>query len=147
MLRQNRNSGSISSPGASFNVPLSSTNKWLALALLAAAQFVVVLDASIVNVALPSIGRDLNFSQDDLSWVVNAYVLVFGGFLLLGGRLADLLGRRRLFIVGLILFSVASLAGGLATERRLARRRPRRAGSRRRAALPGRALARHRAVR
>ncbi len=92
----------------------SSTNKWLALALLAAAQFVVVLDASIVNVALPSIGKDLNFSQDDLSWVVNAYVLVFGGFLLLGGRLADLLGRRRLFIVGLVLFAVASLAGGLA---------------------------------
>jgi EmrB/QacA subfamily drug resistance transporter len=92
----------------------SSTNKWLALALLAAAQFVVILDASIVNVALPSIGRDLHFSQDDLSWVVNAYVLVFGGFLLLGGRLADLLGRRRLFIVGLILFAAASLAGGLA---------------------------------
>jgi EmrB/QacA subfamily drug resistance transporter len=92
----------------------SSTNKWLALALLAAAQFVVVLDASIVNVALPSIGKDLNFSQDDLSWVVNAYVLVFGGFLLLGGRLADLLGRRRMFIIGLVLFAVASLAGGLA---------------------------------
>jgi len=96
--------------------PSSSTNKWLALALLAAAQFVVVLDASIVNVALPSIGADLHFSQDDLSWVVNAYVLVFGGFLLLGGRLADLLGRRRLFIVGLVLFAAASLAGGLATS-------------------------------
>jgi EmrB/QacA subfamily drug resistance transporter len=94
----------------------SGTNKWLALALLAAAQFVVILDASIVNVALPSIGADLNFSQDDLSWVVNAYVLVFGGFLLLGGRLADLLGRRRLFIAGLILFAVASLAGGLAQD-------------------------------
>src|SRR4051794_38195791 len=92
----------------------SSTNKWLALALLAAAQFVVVLDASIVNVALPSIGKDLNFSQDNLSWVVNAYVLTFGGFLLLGGRIADLLGRRRLFVAGLILFSIASLAGGLA---------------------------------
>src|SRR4051812_9975165 len=92
----------------------SSTNKWLAMALLAAAQFVVVLDASIVNVALPSIGRDLHFSQDNLSWVVNAYVLVFGGFLLLGGRIADLLGRRRLFIAGLILFATASLAGGLA---------------------------------
>ncbi len=95
-------------------MPSSTTNKWLALALLAAAQFVVVLDASLVNVALPSIGADLNFSQDDLSWVINAYVLVFGGFLLLGGRLADLLGRRRLFIIGLILFAVASLAGGLA---------------------------------
>src|SRR5215213_2605139 len=89
-------------------------SKNMALALLATAQFVIVLDASIVNVALPSIGRDLDFSQDDLSWVVNAYTLVFGGFLLLGGRLADLLGRRRLFIAGLILFAGASLAGGLA---------------------------------
>jgi len=88
--------------------------KWLALALLALTQFVIVLDASIVNVALPSIGRALAFSQDDLSWVVNAYTLTFGGFLLLGGRLADLLGRRRIFIAGLVLFSVASLAGGLA---------------------------------
>jgi EmrB/QacA subfamily drug resistance transporter len=89
-------------------------SKWLALALLAAAQFVVILDASIVNVALPSIGADLNFSQENLSWVVNAYVLVFGGFLLLGGRLADLLGRRRLFMIGLVVFAFASLAGGLA---------------------------------
>jgi EmrB/QacA subfamily drug resistance transporter len=89
-------------------------HKGLALLLLAAAQFVVVLDASIVNVALPSIGRALDFSQDDLSWVVNAYVLVFGGFLMLGGRLADLLGRRRMFVAGLILFAAASLAGGLA---------------------------------
>jgi EmrB/QacA subfamily drug resistance transporter len=88
--------------------------RWLALALLAAAQFVVVLDASIVNVALPSIGRDLDFAQEDLSWVINAYTLFFGGFLLLGGRLADLLGRRRMFIVGLVVFALASLAGGLA---------------------------------
>src|SRR5688572_13597241 len=88
--------------------------KWWALVLLAAAQFVVVLDASIVNVALPSIGEDLDFAQDDLSWVVNAYTLFFGGFLLLGGRLADLLGRRRIFITGLILFAAASLAGGFA---------------------------------
>ncbi len=89
-------------------------SKWLALALLATAQFVVVLDASIVNVALPSIGKALQFHEDDLSWVVNAYTLVFGGFLLLGGRLADLLGRRRMFIAGLVLFAGASLAGGLA---------------------------------
>jgi EmrB/QacA subfamily drug resistance transporter len=95
---------------------LSQDKKWIALALLALAQFVVVLDASIVNVALPSIGTDLQFSQDDLSWVVNGYTLFFGGFLLLGGRLADLLGRRRLFIIGLALFAVASLAGGLATS-------------------------------
>ena len=97
-------------------MPSTATHKGLALALLAAAQFVVVLDASIVNVALPSIGSDLNFSQDDLSWVVNAYVLVFGGFLLLGGRLADLLGRRRLFMIGLGIFAFASLMGGLATS-------------------------------
>lgn len=95
---------------------MSSTHdrRWLALVLLAAAQFVVVLDASIVNVALPSIGTALDFKQDDLSWVINAYTLAFGGFLLLGGRLADLLGRRRLFIAGLVLFGGASLAGGLA---------------------------------
>src|SRR2546430_10254598 len=89
--------------------------RWIALGLLATAQFVVVLDASIVNVALPSIGRALNFSQDSLSWVVNAYVLTFGGFLLLGGRLADLLGRRRVFIAGLIVFAIASLVVGLVT--------------------------------
>jgi EmrB/QacA subfamily drug resistance transporter len=91
------------------------TRKGAALALLALVQFVVVLDASIVNIALPSIGADLKFSQDDLSWVVNAYTLVFGGFLLLGGRMADLLGRRRLFMAGLILFGIASLLGGLAS--------------------------------
>jgi len=89
-------------------------SKTLALVLLASAQFIVVLDASIVNVALPSIGRDLSFVQGDLSWVVNAYTLTFGGFLLLGGRLADLLGRRRVFIAGAVLFALASLAGGLA---------------------------------
>ncbi|MCW3026839.1 MAG: Drug resistance transporter, EmrB/QacA subfamily [Solirubrobacterales bacterium] len=88
--------------------------KNLALLLLAMTQFVIVIDASIVNIALPSIGRALSFSQADLSWVVNAYTLTFGGFLLLGGRLADLMGRRRMFIVGLLLFSVASLVGGLA---------------------------------
>jgi EmrB/QacA subfamily drug resistance transporter len=86
----------------------------LALALLAMTQFVIVIDASIVNVALPSIGAHLHFSRNDLSWVVNAYTLTFGGFLLLGGRLADLLGRRRMFMTGLVLFSLASLAGGLA---------------------------------
>ena len=88
--------------------------KNLALLLLAMTQFVVVIDASIVNIALPSVGKALHFSQNNLSWVVNAYTLTFGGFLLLGGRLADLLGRRRMFMLGLVLFSVASLAGGLA---------------------------------
>jgi EmrB/QacA subfamily drug resistance transporter len=90
--------------------------RWVALALLCVAQFVVVLDASIVNVALPTIGEALDFSQDNLSWVVNAYVLTFGGFLLLGGRLADLLGRRRVFMGGLVLFALASLAGGFANS-------------------------------
>src|ERR1051325_8273844 len=88
--------------------------KWYALALLAMAQFVIVLDASIVNVALPSIGKALDLSQDNLSWVVNAYTLFFGGFLLLGGRMADLLGRRTIFMAGLVLFAAASLLGGLA---------------------------------
>jgi EmrB/QacA subfamily drug resistance transporter len=90
--------------------------RWLALALLCMAQFVVVLDASIVNVALPSIGEALDFSQENLSWVVNAYVLTFGGFLLLGGRAADLLGRRRVFMFGLVLVAAASLVAGFATN-------------------------------
>ena len=88
--------------------------RWQALALLSVAQFMVVLDASIVNVALPSIGRALNFSQSSLPWILNAYVLTFGGFLLLGGRMADLLGRRRVFVSGLLLFAGASLVGGFA---------------------------------
>ncbi|HWM63210.1 MAG TPA: MFS transporter [Solirubrobacterales bacterium] len=88
--------------------------RWLALILLCSAQFVVVLDASIVNVALPSIGDALDFSQANLPWVVNAYVLTFGGFLLLGGRTADLLGRRRVFMAGLMLVAVASLVAGFA---------------------------------
>jgi EmrB/QacA subfamily drug resistance transporter len=89
--------------------------RWIALALLCVAQFVVVLDASIVNVALPTIGNALHFSESNLPWVVNAYVLTFGGFLLLGGRMADLLGRRSVFMGGLVLFALASLAGGLAS--------------------------------
>jgi EmrB/QacA subfamily drug resistance transporter len=94
---------------------VASTNKkWLALALLSAVQFMVVLDIAIVNVALPSIKIDLGFSQENLQWVISAYALVFGGFLLLGGRLADILGRRRIFIAGLILFTVASFLAGMA---------------------------------
>ena len=88
--------------------------KWLALALLSAVQFMVVLDIAIVNVALPSIQVDLGFSESNLQWVISAYALVFGGFLLLGGRAADLLGRRRLFLAGIVVFSVASLLAGLA---------------------------------
>jgi EmrB/QacA subfamily drug resistance transporter len=87
---------------------------WLVLVIACLAQFMVVLDATIVNVALPSIQKGLNFSPSSLQWVVNAYTLVFGGFLLLGGRAADLLGRKRLFVAGVILFSSASLLNGLA---------------------------------
>src|SRR5215217_5700282 len=89
-------------------------NKWLALALLCTVQFMVVLDVAIVNVALPSIKTDLGFSQENLQWVISAYALMFGGFLLLGGRAADLLGRRRVFLVGLVVFSVGSLLSGFA---------------------------------
>jgi EmrB/QacA subfamily drug resistance transporter len=88
--------------------------KWLALALLCAVQFMVVLDIAIVNVALPSIQVDLAFSQENLQWVISAYALVFGGFLLLGGRMADLLGRRRVFLFGIVLFTFGSLLCGLA---------------------------------
>ncbi len=87
---------------------------WATLTVLALAQFIVVLDVTIVNVALPSIQSDLGFSTDGLQWVINAYTLLFGGFLLLGGRAADLLGARRIFVIGLVLFGATSLAGGLA---------------------------------
>src|SRR3989441_8942755 len=88
--------------------------RWLALGVIVTAQFMVVLDISIVNVALPSIRTDLHFSQESLQWVITAYSIFFGGFLLLGGRLADLFGRRRLFMAGLLLFTVSSLLDGLA---------------------------------
>jgi EmrB/QacA subfamily drug resistance transporter len=88
--------------------------KWFALALLCTVQFMVVLDIAVVNVALPSIQVDLGFSQENLQWVISAYALLFGGFLLLGGRAADLLGRRRVFLVGIVLFTAASLFSGLA---------------------------------
>jgi EmrB/QacA subfamily drug resistance transporter len=95
-------------------LPTPTVNRWLVLALLCAAQFMEVLDFSIVNVALPSIQHDLGFSTQQLQWVITAYSLTLGGFLMLGGRAGDLFGRRRLFISGLTLFSLASLAGGLA---------------------------------
>jgi EmrB/QacA subfamily drug resistance transporter len=88
--------------------------RWIALAVLVAAQFMVVLDVAIVNVALPSIKTDLNFSQESLQWVITAYAIMFGGVLLLGGRMADLLGRRRLFLAGVGLFTLSSLAAGFA---------------------------------
>jgi EmrB/QacA subfamily drug resistance transporter len=95
-------------------VSSSPSRKWLALALLCTVQFMVVLDIAIVNVALPSIQTDLGFSPENLQWVISAYALLFGGFLLLGGRAADLLGRRRVFLAGIVVFTAASLASGLA---------------------------------
>jgi EmrB/QacA subfamily drug resistance transporter len=92
------------------------TNPWVVLVLICLAQFMVVLDATIVNVALPSIQKDLGLSEANLQWIVNAYALVFGGFLLLGGRAGDLLGRKRLFLIGLVIFTAASLADGLAVN-------------------------------
>src|SRR5512133_1882431 len=89
--------------------------RWLALYVLCLGDLMIVLDATIVNVALPSIRADLGFTQESLAWVVNAYLLTFGGFLLLGGRLGDLFGQRRLFLSGIALFTLASLACGLAT--------------------------------
>jgi MFS family permease len=93
----------------------SSRRGLLILLLLCGAQFLVVLDATIVNVALPSIQRALGFTEQNLQWVASGYALTFAGFLLLGGRAADLLGRRRIFMAGIVLFIAASLAGGLAT--------------------------------
>src|SRR5688572_27490817 len=92
------------------------TNRWLVLVIVCLAQFMVILDATVVNVALPSIQRDLGFSAADLQWVINGYTLVFGGFLLLGGRAGDLIGRRKVFVAGLIVFTLASLLNGLATS-------------------------------
>ncbi|HWV84012.1 MAG TPA: MFS transporter [Capillimicrobium sp.] len=91
-------------------------NRWATLTVLALAQFMVVLDVTIVNVALPDIQRDLGFAPDDLQWVISAYTLLFGGFLLLGGRAGDLLGRRRVFMAGLALFGAASLTAAFATS-------------------------------
>jgi EmrB/QacA subfamily drug resistance transporter len=95
---------------------LSSRARWAALVVVCFAQFMVVLDATVVNVALPSIQNDLHLSTEQLQWIVNSYTLMFGGFLLLGGRAADLLGRRRLFLAGIALFSVASLVNALANS-------------------------------
>src|SRR5919201_400219 len=94
----------------------SDPHRWRILAVVATAFFMTILDVSIVNVALPSIGKDLHFSQANLQWVIPAYAIAFGGFLLLGGRAADLLGRRRIFMAGVLLFTTASLAGGLSTS-------------------------------
>src|SRR5215475_12262357 len=92
----------------------STHNPWLVLAIVCLAQFMVVLDATVVNVALPTIQKDLHFTDSSLQWVINSYTLLFGGFLLLGGRAADLFGRRRLFMGGVVLFTAASALNGLA---------------------------------
>src|SRR3982750_3183468 len=89
--------------------------RWLALYVLCLGDLMIVLDMTIVNVALPSIRADLGFTQTSLAWVVNAYMLTFGGFLLLGGRLGDLFGARRLFLIGITVFTIASVACGLST--------------------------------
>src|SRR5881227_3029447 len=95
---------------------LDNRTRWFALYVLCLGSLMIVLDVTIVNVALPSIRGDLGFSQTSLAWVVNAYLLPFGGFLLLGGRLGDLYGPRRLFLAGIALFTLSSLACGLATS-------------------------------
>jgi EmrB/QacA subfamily drug resistance transporter len=97
-------------------VSRQTTNPWVVLVLICLAQFMVILDATIVNVALPSIQRDLHLSEGNLQWIINAYTLVFGGFLLLGGRAGDLLGRKRIFLIGLVIFTAASLLDGLASS-------------------------------
>jgi len=94
----------------------NTTNPWLVLVLICVAQFMVILDATIVNVALPSIQKDLGLSEANLQWIINSYTLVFGGFLLLGGRAGDLLGRKRVFLTGLVIFTVASLLNGLSSS-------------------------------
>ena len=93
-----------------------SRTRWLALLILCLGDLMIVLDVTIVGVALPTIKDDLGFTESSLAWVVNAYLIVFGGFLLLGGRLGDLFGHRRLFLIGISLFTAASLACGLATS-------------------------------
>src|ERR671924_1069363 len=95
---------------------LDSRRRWLALLILCLGDLMIVLDVTIVGVALPSIRTDLGFSESSLAWVVNAYLIVFGGFLLLGGRFGDLFGHRRLFLIGISLFTAASLACGLAVS-------------------------------
>ena len=126
---------------------LENRRRWIGLGLIVVAQFMVVLDVAIVNVALPSIKTDLHFSQEGLQWIITAYAIIFGGVLLLGGRLADLLGRRRLFIAGVALFTVASLLDGLAWSEGLADRVSRDSGARGSASLAGGALDPHDHVR
>src|SRR5580765_4446100 len=94
--------------------PASSRRRWLALVVICFGQFMVVLDGTIVNVALASIQRDLHFTQADLTWVVNAYLITFGSLLLLAGRAGDLIGRKRVFLAGVVVFTLASVLSGFA---------------------------------
>ena len=107
---------SVAERGPAPESPAAETNRWLVLVLVCLAQFMVILDATITNVALPSIQQDLGFTPTGLQWVVNSYTLLFGGFLLLGGRAADIVGRKKIFIAGTLLFAAASLLNGLATS-------------------------------
>ena len=111
--------------------------RWIALGVLCLGQLMMVLDATIVNVALPSIQRDLHFTQGNLTWVIDAYLITFGGFLLLAGRMGDLVGRKKVFLAGLVLFTAASIFCGVADEPGDADRRALRAGDRRRRRLGG----------
>ena len=104
---------------AQAQAPADERRRWLALMVLCLGVLMIVLDTTIVNVALPSIRQDLAFSETALVWVVNAYMLTFGGFLLLGGRLGDLFGHRRVFLAGIVAFTLASLACGLANSQAL----------------------------
>src|SRR5918995_4881391 len=107
-MKVNPVASQASSDERDFSMVASAKKKWWGLALLLVTQFMVVLDIAIVNVALPSIETDLGFSRENLQWVISAYALVFGGFLLLGGRASDLLGRRRLFLAGLAVFTAGA---------------------------------------
>src|SRR5437773_9929771 len=104
---------------SSRTLAVAGDSRWLALLVLCAGMLMIVLDATIVNVALPSIRRDLGFGQSSLAWVVNAYLIAFGGVLLLAGRLGDLLGRRRVFLAGLAAFTAASLLCGLSIDQEM----------------------------
>src|SRR3954454_4013198 len=97
----------------SIDQPAGDRSRWIALYVLCVGMLMIVLDATIVNVALPSIQDDLGFAQSKLAWLVNAYLIAFGGLLLLAGRLGDLVGRRRIFMVGLVVFTLASIVCGL----------------------------------
>src|SRR5947199_8066265 len=98
---------------------LEDRRRWVALVVLCAGFLMIILDQTIVNVALPSIQSDLGFSQSSLAWVINAYLIPFGGLLLLAGRLGDLIGRKRMFLTGLVVFTVASMLCGVSTSREM----------------------------